>query len=208
MRPDGFEGAAIDLEGRISIFRPPRRPAKQRQSISAASRLRCWRRSIRTILGPALKCVSARGGALFPHLYEPLDPQRVAWVRPLPLDGDGMHVSGRPVVIVHPLIRPALLRWSPSVCIATLRALRSGLAGGPGEISARLRQTLAWGSTSTTRSRRRVRQECRGAGWRLRLGFGFVECGTVTPKPQTVIRARAFSAWKQDRGHQPPRLQQ
>src|SRR5215218_10173974 len=36
-------------------------------------------------LGPALKWEVSRGGALFPHLYGPLETAGVSWVRPLPL---------------------------------------------------------------------------------------------------------------------------
>ncbi len=43
-------------------------------------------------LGAALKWEVSRGGALFPHLYAPLDPSEVLWVKPLPLGGDGHHV--------------------------------------------------------------------------------------------------------------------
>ncbi|MFG1461549.1 DUF952 domain-containing protein [Xanthobacter sp. DSM 24535] len=43
-------------------------------------------------LGDALKWEVSRGGALFPHLYAPLALSAVAWVRPLPLGGDGVHV--------------------------------------------------------------------------------------------------------------------
>lgn len=43
-------------------------------------------------LGEALKWEPSRGGALFPHLYAPLDPAAVSWVRPLPLDADGNHL--------------------------------------------------------------------------------------------------------------------
>ncbi len=35
-------------------------------------------------LGAALRYEPARGGKLFPHLYGPLDPKRVAWVREIP----------------------------------------------------------------------------------------------------------------------------
>lgn len=42
-------------------------------------------------LGPALKYEVSRGGALFPHLYAPLDLQAVAWVKPLPLGAGGAH---------------------------------------------------------------------------------------------------------------------
>ena len=43
-------------------------------------------------LGDRLKWEPSRGGALFPHLYGPLDPAEVADVAPLPLDADGEHV--------------------------------------------------------------------------------------------------------------------
>ncbi|PSJ60342.1 DUF952 domain-containing protein [Pseudaminobacter soli (ex Li et al. 2025)] len=42
-------------------------------------------------LGDALKYEVSRGGALFPHLYALLDLKAVLWVKPLPLDGDGVH---------------------------------------------------------------------------------------------------------------------
>jgi uncharacterized protein (DUF952 family) len=42
-------------------------------------------------LGPALKWEASRGGALFPHLYGPLDPTKVARTAPLRLDADGRH---------------------------------------------------------------------------------------------------------------------
>jgi uncharacterized protein (DUF952 family) len=43
-------------------------------------------------LGPALKWEPSRGGALFPHLYGPLQLAAVRWVKPLRLDPDGRHV--------------------------------------------------------------------------------------------------------------------
>ncbi|MDJ0932930.1 DUF952 domain-containing protein [Breoghania sp.] len=43
-------------------------------------------------LGDALKWEVSRGGALFPHLYAPLDPALAVWAKPLPLGPDGAHV--------------------------------------------------------------------------------------------------------------------
>ena len=43
-------------------------------------------------LGAALKWEVSRGGALFPHLYAPLDLATVSWVKPLPLGEDGRHI--------------------------------------------------------------------------------------------------------------------
>ena len=42
-------------------------------------------------LGDALRYEVSRGGALFPHLYAPLDFSTVLWVKPLPLGADGVH---------------------------------------------------------------------------------------------------------------------
>ncbi|MHB2267110.1 DUF952 domain-containing protein [Aliihoeflea sp. PC F10.4] len=43
-------------------------------------------------LGEALRFEVSRGGALFPHLYAPLDPKAAEWVKPLPLGADGLHI--------------------------------------------------------------------------------------------------------------------
>jgi uncharacterized protein (DUF952 family) len=43
-------------------------------------------------LGPSLKWEASRGGALFPHLYAPLDLAAVLWSEPLALGPDGRHV--------------------------------------------------------------------------------------------------------------------
>jgi uncharacterized protein (DUF952 family) len=42
-------------------------------------------------LGSALKWEKSRGGALFPHLYAPLDLGAVVAVAELPIGGDGQH---------------------------------------------------------------------------------------------------------------------
>ncbi|POF34911.1 DUF952 domain-containing protein [Roseibium marinum] len=42
--------------------------------------------------GDALKWEPSRGGALFPHLYDQLDPACAIWVKDLPLAADGSHV--------------------------------------------------------------------------------------------------------------------
>ncbi len=43
-------------------------------------------------LGAALKWEPSRGGALFPHLYGPLDVKLARSVVPLPLGEDGAHI--------------------------------------------------------------------------------------------------------------------
>jgi len=46
-------------------------------------------------LGAALKYEVSRGGALFPHLYAPLDLAAVLWAKPLPLAPSGEHTFPR-----------------------------------------------------------------------------------------------------------------
>lgn len=43
-------------------------------------------------IGPDLKWEASRGGALFPHLYAPLDLAAVLWVEPLTLGPDKSHI--------------------------------------------------------------------------------------------------------------------
>ena len=43
------------------------------------------------VLGEALRYEPSRGGALFPHLYAPLEFSAVDFVVPLPLGPDGIH---------------------------------------------------------------------------------------------------------------------
>jgi uncharacterized protein (DUF952 family) len=42
-------------------------------------------------LGEALRFEPSRDGALFPHLYAPFATAAASFVRPLPLDADGVH---------------------------------------------------------------------------------------------------------------------
>lgn len=44
--------------------------------------------------GDALKWEPSRGGELFPHVYDTLDPATALWVRPVVLDEAGVPVLG------------------------------------------------------------------------------------------------------------------
>ncbi len=91
------------------------------------------------------------------------------------------------MILPYPLIRPFLFALEPErVHRLTLRALRMGLAGGPGALaSPRLRQTLFGIEFSNPLGLAAgFDKNAEAADAALRLGFGFVECGTVTPKPQ------------------------
>lgn len=41
-------------------------------------------------LSDSVRWEPSRGGALFPHAYAALDPNAALWVRPMPLDPDGV----------------------------------------------------------------------------------------------------------------------
>lgn len=87
-----FSGAPIDLEDGYIHFST----ATQVQETAAkhfAGQTDLLIAAIDTRrLGSELKYEVSRGGALFPHLYAPLDLSAVAWVKPLPLDTDGRHI--------------------------------------------------------------------------------------------------------------------
>ena len=45
-----------------------------------------------SVFGDALKWEPSRGGALFPHLYEALPVHFALWVKPMPLDVNGLPI--------------------------------------------------------------------------------------------------------------------
>jgi uncharacterized protein (DUF952 family) len=84
-----FEGASIDLTDGFIHF------STAEQARETAARHFAGQADLVLVavdedrLGAALKYEVSRGGALFPHLYAPLDLAAVAWVRPLPLGPSG-----------------------------------------------------------------------------------------------------------------------
>ncbi|NGN40216.1 DUF952 domain-containing protein [Mesorhizobium sp. CGMCC 1.15528] len=86
-----FTGAPIDLADGFIHF------STAEQSVETAAKHFSGQTDLLLIaiddakLGPALKYEVSRGGALFPHLYAPLDLASVLWVKPLPLGADGIH---------------------------------------------------------------------------------------------------------------------
>jgi len=87
-----FDGASIDLADGFIHF------STAEQAVETAAKHFAGQDDLvlvavdPTRLGDALKYEVSRGGALFPHLYAPLDLAAVAWVRPLPLGSDGRHL--------------------------------------------------------------------------------------------------------------------
>ncbi|MCR9123085.1 MAG: DUF952 domain-containing protein [Phyllobacteriaceae bacterium] len=87
-----FHGAPVDLaDGYIHFSTAAQAPETAAKHFAGQDDLLLV--AVRTeTLGDALKFDVSRGGALFPHLYAPLDLGHVVWVRPLTLGDDGVHV--------------------------------------------------------------------------------------------------------------------
>jgi uncharacterized protein (DUF952 family) len=87
-----FEGAPIDLaDGYIHFSTAGQATETAAKHFAGQADLLLVAVDARP-LGGALKWEVSRGGALFPHLYAPLDLSAVLWVKPLPIGADGMHV--------------------------------------------------------------------------------------------------------------------
>lgn len=87
-----FEGAPVDVADGYIHF------STAAQAAETAARHFGGQRDLLLVavdaaaLGEALTWEVSRGGALFPHLYGPLQLSAVAWAEPLPLGDDGAHV--------------------------------------------------------------------------------------------------------------------
>ena len=166
--------------------------------------------------GAALRWEPSRGGALFPHLYRPLDARRRRSGRgrcrrpgrPLAPGRARMSLGERlalPLAARGSIPRPRTGSRSPRC------APGSGRARGP-VTSPRLAHAGSPGSSSPNPLglAAGLRQE-RGGGRRRcsRAGFGFVEVGAATPLPQPGNpRPRLFRLARGPGGDQPLRLQQ
>ena len=89
-RSGRFDGASVDLaDGYIHL-------STGSQVRETASRHFAGQADLLLIavdgerLGGDLRWEPSRGGALFPHLYAPLDPRAARWVMPIPLAADGV----------------------------------------------------------------------------------------------------------------------
>lgn len=89
-----FSGSVIDLADGYIHF------STAAQAPETARRYFCGLTDILLValeadaLGEALRWEPSRGGDLFPHLYGPLDPALAVWVRPAPLDDQGLPILG------------------------------------------------------------------------------------------------------------------
>ncbi|MCP4382029.1 MAG: DUF952 domain-containing protein [Hyphomicrobiales bacterium] len=87
-----FAGAGIDIEHGFIHF------STAKQVAETAARHFAGQRDLVLVavdadrLGDALRYEPSRGGALFPHLYGPLDAAAVLWARRIGTGDDGHHI--------------------------------------------------------------------------------------------------------------------
>ena len=86
-----FAGAPVDLADGYIHFSTAAQAAETAAKHFAGQRDLLLVAFEAEAFGDALKWEPSRGGALFPHLYAPLDPKSAVSVRPLPLKADGSH---------------------------------------------------------------------------------------------------------------------
>ena len=86
-----FAGAPVDLADGFIHFSTAAQVAETAARHFAGQRDLLLVAVDPAVLGDALRWEPSRGGALFPHLYEPLRLTDVASVEPLPLGADGRH---------------------------------------------------------------------------------------------------------------------
>ena len=89
-----FDGAAIDLADGFIHFSTKAQVAETAAKHFAGQDDLLLVAVSTTPLGDALKWEVSRGGALFPHLYEPLQMTHVAWSRPMPQRNRRSNQSG------------------------------------------------------------------------------------------------------------------
>ena len=89
-----FAGSAVDLaDGYIHFSTAAQAPETARRYFCGLTDILLVALEADT-LGEALVWEPSRGGDLFPHLYGPLDPALAVWVRPAPLDDQGLPILG------------------------------------------------------------------------------------------------------------------
>jgi uncharacterized protein (DUF952 family) len=87
-----FRGAPIDLQdGYIHFSTADQMRETAARHFSGQSDLVLAAVDV-SALGDRLIYEVSRGGALFPHLYAPLDLKHVRWVKDLPIDAHGEHI--------------------------------------------------------------------------------------------------------------------
>jgi uncharacterized protein (DUF952 family) len=90
-----YRGSAVDLKDGFIHFSTAEQAAETAAKWFAGQRDLVLVAVDADALGGMVRWEPSRGGALFPHLYRPLDVKAVLRVDPLPLDETGRHVFPR-----------------------------------------------------------------------------------------------------------------
>ncbi len=139
-------------------------------------------------LGEALHYEPSRGGALFPHLYAALPMSAVLWVKPLPLGENGHVFPDEIPVIEFSMLSPGrfFCKLDPETAHRlTIKALSLLPPRAAPPDDPRL-AVSAFGLDFPNPLGLAAGFDKHGevVDAMLALGFGFVEVGTVTPRPQ------------------------
>jgi dihydroorotate dehydrogenase len=147
-------------------------------------------------LGAALRWEASRGGALFPHIHGelPLVAVRAAW--PLSLGADGAHrfpafrlplaapaAPPRPASIATSLLRLLPPEWAHRAAILALKLGLAPRARAPLDPVLRCR-VFGLDFANPLGLAAGFDKSAEAVGPLAALGFGFVEIGSVTPRPQ------------------------
>jgi dihydroorotate dehydrogenase len=172
-------------------------------------------------LGDSLVWEPSRSGKLFPHLYGALPLAAVLSVAPLPLGADGRHRfpapllpepweggAAAPAVETEPepepaaaslgwrLARPLLHRIDAERAHGlALKALNLGLVRGPGPLRQSVLQQRLWSLdfANPLGLAAGFDKDAAVLDGLSTLGFGFLEVGSITPRPQPGnVRPRLF----------------
>ena len=139
-----------------------------------------------------LRYEMARGGIEFPHLYADLPMSAVGQVWVLSPEADGyvlpISLESEPLVSLIYKTGTALLRRLPAerAHVTTVKLLRAGLGPKGGVITSDMLKTNVGGLElpNPVGLAAGFDKDCDCPDAMLGAGFGFVECGTVTPRPQ------------------------
>ena len=185
-----FDGASVDLtDGFIHFSTRGQLPETLRKHFAGKTDLVLIAVEA-AALGAALKWEKSRGGAHFPHLYGPLDTRLALWTKALPeIPADrGVDVLPRDPGLWETMGMQALRLTDPERAHGlALRAMDLGLAPRPTPPipdAALVTQVFGLRFPNPVGLAAGFDKNAFAPDALLNYGFGFVEIGAVTPRPQ------------------------
>ena len=193
-----FHGAPIDMHDGFIHFSTAEQLAETAAKHFAGARDLMLVAIDAEALGAQLKWEPSRGGALFPHLYAPLPLAAVRWARPLADEIDGRRATPELESVIGlfgRLARPFLHALDPEDAHGlTIRLLKfAPLLRAPADDRRLSVRAFGLNFPNPVGMAAGFDKNAEVPDALLRLGFGFVEVGTVTPLPQRGnTRPRVF----------------